>query len=87
MLYVLIFLAISNTVGFLIRIFTYKSNLMAYYFFGVTLYLLTLGLAVVIDQAFESSFFRIYLFGGSLLLSSYYTVSGFFIIKEISSNS
>ena len=87
MLYVLIFLAISNTVGFLIRIFTYKSKLMAYYFFGVIFYLLTLGQAVVIDQAFEAAFFRVYLFGGGLLLSFYYNVSGFFIIREISSNS
>lgn len=86
-LYILLFLAISNIVGFLIRIFTYKSDLMAYYFFGVIFYLISLILIGLTDQELDSAFLKIYLVVGSLVISLYYTVSGFFILKEIRLNS
>ena len=82
LLYILPILAISNILGFLVRIFTYQSRLMVYYFFGAIFYLLILGLMGLIDQVSNSTFFKIYLFGGSLLISLYYTISGFFIIRE-----
>jgi len=85
--YILPLLALSNLVGFLIRIFTVKSKWMMYYFFAVLIYLTTLFLMALSGESPTSTFSKAYLFGGSLLLSLFYTISGFFILKETKRNS
>lgn len=82
-LYILLFLAISNIIGFLVRVFTYHSKLMIYYFFIVIFYLPSLFLISFVTEEFTSIFFKIYLVGGSLLISLFYTVFGFYIIKKL----
>ena len=86
-IYVMIILAVANIVGFFIRIFTYQSRLMAYYFFAVIAYMLSLFILSLLGNVINNAIFNIYFYGGSLLLSFYYTISGFFILKEINKNS
>ena len=80
--YILPLLALFNLVGFLVRIFTVRSKWMMFYFFAVLIYLAILVLMALINVNPTSTFSNAYLFGGSLLLSLFYTISGFFILKE-----
>ncbi|SEF50275.1 hypothetical protein SAMN05421847_0156 [Halpernia humi] len=88
LLYILLILAFSNFIGFLVRVFTVKSNWMKYYFFIIIFYLASLYILGAIFDV-ENYFFKFYLIVFSLLISLYYTFSGFYIIKELklSSNS
>lgn len=80
--YIFPILAAANFLGFFVRIFTVRSKWMAYYFMAVIIYLPILFL---LWGMYESSYFfisKIYFYAGSVLISLYYTVSGFFIIQD-----
>ena len=86
-LYIMIVLALANFIGFFIRIFTHQSYLMGFYFFGVIAFFLLLFIILFLGASPDNIFFKIYFYGGSLLLSFYYSISGFLIIREIVNNS
>lgn len=82
LVYIFPSLAAVNFLGFFVRIFTVRSKWMAYYFMAVLIYLPILFL---LWGMYESSYFfilKIYFYAGSVLISLYYTVSGFFIIQD-----
>lgn len=84
---IMVLLALANFGEFVIRLFTHRSALLAYYFFGVIAYISILVIASSFTNVVENIFFDLYFYGGSIVLSLFYTVSGFFILKEIKANS
>ncbi|SFH91290.1 hypothetical protein SAMN05443292_0753 [Halpernia frigidisoli] len=75
-------LAVSNFIGFLVRIFTIKSKFMMYYFFIVLIFFLSLYIFGSFLNL-NDEFFMLYLIIISLLISLYYTLSGFYLIKDL----
>ncbi|MEC5156296.1 hypothetical protein [Chryseobacterium sp. MP_3.2] len=80
--YIFPLLAATNFLGFFVRIFTVRSNWMAYYFLAVLIYLPTLFLLSLMVASSTSAFYKIYFYGGSLSISLFYTITGFFIIQD-----
>ena len=79
-------LAVSNFIGFLVRIFTIKSKFMMYYFFIVLIFFFSLYIFGPFLNL-NDDFFMLYLIIISLLISLYYTLSGFYLINDLKSKS
>lgn len=80
--YILPLLAAVNILGFFVRILTIRSKWMVYYFLAVLIYLPSLFIMSALLGTFTSILYKIYFFGGSLLISLFYTLSGFFMIQD-----
>ncbi|MCQ4141316.1 hypothetical protein [Chryseobacterium sp. EO14] len=79
----LLFIGISNVLGFLVRISLFASKFHRYYFFGVLIFFQLLFVAVLLFNDSKIEYVLYFMGIGGVLFNIYYLIYGFYNVKTM----
>lgn len=82
----LLYVGVSNLIGFLLRVSLSKSKLHWYYFYGVLLFFQLLFVAVLLFNDSKIEYVLYFMGIGGVLFNIYYLIYGFYNVKKMQQN-
>lgn len=82
----LLYVGVSNLIGFLLRVSLSKSRFHRYYFFGVLIFFQLLFVAVLLFNDSKIEFVLYFMGIGGVLFNIYYLIYGFYNVKTMQQN-